>query len=95
MITVHKYPVEFADNFTLKLPVGAKVLDCQMQNGSMCMWALVDTEASLVERKFRLAGSGHLIKNSAGSLVHVSTFQPQVGLVFHLFEILYENSLNM
>jgi hypothetical protein len=89
MLTVYKYPIAGADEFTLSLPVGAQLLSVQMQNGQPCLWALVDPDTRPVNRKFRLAGTGHPIEQSNVELKYVSTFQANGGaLVFHVFEIL-------
>lgn len=68
-----------------RMPKGAQVLAIQTQNGDPQMWALVDIEAPLVERKFAVYGTGRRIGSNAGQ--YVGTFQIEGGaLVFHVFE---------
>jgi hypothetical protein len=82
---VFKYPVSLTDTFTVSMPELSTMLTIQMQNGKPYMWALVDPESSLVERRFRLAGTGHPINERVG---YVGTFQLGGGsMVFHLFEV--------
>lgn len=89
MKTIWKYPVPVIDEFTLKMPAGAKLLTVQAQGlNDVCVWALVDDQEPRVSRRFLLRGTGHncddprITKRS-----HVGTFQVHGGaLVFHLFE---------
>lgn len=82
---VFKYPIPITDAFAIDMPVGAQILDVQDQRGQLCMWALVDPEAEIEQRSFRLAGTGHPIKG--WGLHHIATVQMAEGtLVWHLFE---------
>ena len=87
MLTVWKFPVRWDDSFSAEMPKSAKVLTVQMQNSDPQMWALLDPTEPRRTRTFRLAGTGHLIKQAANELEYVDTFQTE-GLVFHLFEVL-------
>jgi len=87
MLTIYKFPIPIADNFTLPLPSGAACLSVQVQHGQPCLWALCeDPEAGPIKpRKFRLAGTGHPIAKGGK---FVGTFQLNGGaLVCHLFEL--------
>lgn len=91
MLAVWKYPIPVADNFSVELPESAEILDVQVQGTQPCFWALVNPEEEKSYREFRLAGTGHTIKpmESPDSLFYVGTFQlVNMGLVFHLFEVL-------
>lgn len=86
---VWKYPIErLTDEFTLRLPEGARILTVQMQYGRPCLWAQVDSTAPLTTRTFRIVGTGHPVPD--GCLLHyLGTFQMDGGtLVFHLYESL-------
>ena len=90
MITIWKYEINEPE-VTLMIPENAKVLDVQLQQGSPtpCIWVAVDTENILVERRFRIYGTGHPMdfKHAGAAGVHyVGTFQLQ-GFVWHLFEV--------
>jgi hypothetical protein len=82
---VWKFEVE-PDEFELAMPRGARVLSVGMQRERVQMWALVDPSAPVEQRRFRMAGTGHPIKDPE-ELRFVGTFQVHGGaLVFHLFE---------
>ena len=61
MKTIYKYELAFVDRQTIDLPVNAWVLSAAMQNGSLCIWAVVDTTAVTVTTPFFVFGTGHPI----------------------------------
>jgi len=87
MRRVYKYVLPIVDDMPLMLPLGAKILSVQNQNGNPCLWALVDPdEKTHVVRHFRMAGTGHDI-DAYTDMVYIGTFQLHDGhLAFHLFE---------
>lgn len=87
MNTIWKFPFKLEDGFTVEMPRGSKVLCAQMQRDFPCMWALVSPASPMVDRVFKLAGTGHPISEDTDDLRYISTFQVQ-GLVFHLFEVI-------
>jgi hypothetical protein len=82
--TIYKYPFGIDDRFAMQMPVGAEILHAEMQGGTPCLWALVDSEAPR-ELAFRLFGTGHPFPEDV-ALAHVSTFQ-QGPFVWHLFRV--------
>lgn len=90
MLTIWKYEVTAEDYFTLSLPIGAKPLSVQVQGEAPQMWMLLDKDETIyTDRRFRVAGTGHPISESADALQHIDTFQLyHGGLIFHVFEIL-------
>lgn len=84
MRTIWKYEV-YPDLFNVEMPIGAKILSCQVQNRTIQMWALVDTGNKLETRQFVVFGTGQEINDY--NLQFIATFQPDPYLVFHLFEI--------
>ena len=88
MLTVWKYKVSNDDCFEIELPINSKLLSVQVQFHEVYLWCLVNPkEKAIQKRKFRLAGTGHLINEN--NLEFIGTFQLlNGGLVFHLFEIL-------
>ncbi len=86
MTTVWKYQLKIVDVQDLALPRGAVLLTVQVQDGTPCLWALVDPEQhSLESRRFDIVGTGHEFDSTG--LAYVGTFQLRNGaLVFHLFE---------
>jgi hypothetical protein len=82
---VWKYEIPMTDNFSLEMPIGAKVLCVQTQHNTPCIWSLVSPGVGRVTRSFRLAGTGHPI--DLDGLTYIGTFQIYGGsLVFHVFE---------
>lgn len=91
MKTIYKYNLQFETHIELQLPVNAKILSVQVQNGSLCLWALVDPDLNSETRVFDVIGTGHTIRNRESAIInnlykHLSTVQ--IGqLVFHVFEV--------
>jgi len=85
MNTIYKYKLQ--PNFgRLEMPQGAQVLTVQMQDGTPCLWARVDTDRALEWRSFDVYGTGHEMPDDP-RLVYVATFQMDGGaLVWHVFE---------
>jgi len=71
----------------IAMPLGAMILDVQVQDGEPQIWALVDPLAKPVKRRFKSYGTGHTVNGL--SVCYVGTFQLNGGsLVFHVFEML-------
>lgn len=82
--TIWKFPLEIAGEQSVQMPAGAKILDVQMQDGKLMLWALVDPNAPKEPREILIHGTGHPVENVGG---HIGTFQMYGGtLVFHAFE---------
>ncbi len=85
---VFKYTIPVENYFSLSLPRGAKILTVQEQYNNPQIWALVDPNNRTEIRKFRLAGTGHLIQENTDSLDYIGTFQLADGqFIGHVFEI--------
>ncbi len=85
MNTVWKFKIPTADIFQISLPIGAVPLSVQVQLGEVVLWCFCNSENDTETRRFRLAGTGHPIKEDVN---YIGTFQLASGnLVFHLFEI--------
>ena len=88
MQSVYKYTIPVEDYFSLDLPKGAKILTVQEQHGKPQLWALVKRGEPNETRNFRLAGTGHPIKESPEMLNYIGTFQIAGGsFIGHIFEI--------
>lgn len=85
MKKVFKYPLEVIDEQTVPMSAGAELLSVQMQNGQVCLWALVDiNEDAMCLRRVFIHGTGHEIHHDGK---YVATFQARDGaLVFHVFD---------
>jgi len=88
MRTIWKYQFDTTDSFGLQIPEGAEILSVQVQHGKPCMWVLVDKDKPVVQRRFRVYGTGHPIE--AVGLTFLGTYQVCNGdLIFHVFEHIY------
>lgn len=80
---VWKYELRIEDNQTIAIPARSELLAVQMQYGTPTLWARVEPEARLVNRKIRISGTGH--DSAEGH--YIGTVQLAEGrLVFHVFD---------
>lgn len=91
MKEIWKYELILEDYNIVSLPKGAKPLSVQVQDehtDHVRMWCLIDpNEEEHEERLFRIAGTGHPIKDE--NLDYISTFQLyDGGFVGHVFEVI-------
>lgn len=71
----------------VEMPEGAQLLTVREQGDDICLWALVDSDAPMVARRFVGFGTGHQIPEDQ-ALSFIGTAMLQGGnLVFHIFEI--------
>lgn len=86
MKKIFKYVLEVTDEQTLQLPVGAKVLSVQNQQGKPCLWALVDSEQPAIESvNVAMFGTGNPIEDwQLKGLSFLGTVQIN-WLVLHVF----------
>lgn len=89
--TVWKFVLwPYPDPFEVGMPGGSKILSVRIQRGEVCLWALVDSEASHAEvRRFHIVGTGHPIRQDLDKLQFIDTVLMDEGtLVWHVFEVL-------
>ena len=86
--TIWKYELEITDNQNILMPISAEILTVQMQDGTPCLWALVNPKAETESRFLEIFGTGHPVSCDLGSArKYISTLQMSNGeLVFHVFE---------
>ena len=84
--TIWKY--ELSSTSPLELPIGAEILTVQPQGGGLCLWALVDPDASTEKRDIEVFGTGRTVACDMGIERHyIGTVQFGGGaLVLHVFE---------
>ena len=86
MKTIYKYPLKIEDMQTITTHKGADFLHVEVQHGTPCLWALVDTKAPMQIRVILMRGTGHDAEGIAANQ-HISTFMLRDGnLVFHAFD---------
>lgn len=86
MKTIYKYVLEVTDEQFVKMPQGAKILTIQPQNGQLCMWAEVDTDAPIGERVIWCYGTGHSIPGWLDA--YIGTFHNGL-FVWHFYDAGY------
>lgn len=81
---IHKYQL---DQPVVQMPVGAEILDVQMQGRTLCAWAIVDLAAPTEPRTFMEVNTGEDMPNRRGrAYVHLATVQVDT-YVKHIFEV--------
>lgn len=87
MKTIWKYTLNLATlPQMIEMPFGAQLLDMQMQNGEMQLWALVDPTHIKTNRKFVTYMTGGTLPDNPGK--YLGTVQRFDGaLIYHMFEL--------
>lgn len=103
MITIHKYPVQIQNLFTIQMPAGAEVVHVALQRDEPFMWVKIDTSQPLKLYEFGVFGTGEDMtdtgndyphNNPVAHAPHLGTFLMSGGaLVFHLFGGLYARQI--
>jgi len=84
---IWKFTLPPTSQGVIKMPKGAEILTIQIQKEQACIWALVNPLNEETERYFEVFGTGHSIHYDMGiERKYINTFQPEEGLVLHLFE---------
>lgn len=89
MRAIWKFPLPVDDSVDVMMPAGARVLHLELQDGPMCLWALVDTEAPIVARTFHVIGTGNPAEHVTELPYIGSVQQPfvrEVVFVWHVFD---------
>ena len=91
MKRIFKYSIPLQGEFDKDLPIGAEILSFQSQNDLPYIWVIIDEDADVEKRRFRIYGTGHPIERTVNediSLHFIGTIQILAGgLVWHLFEV--------
>ena len=83
---IWKFPLEVVDTQIVRMPINAIILDAQMQHGELCMWALVNADIPLGERRINIYGTGNPLPENYGR--YISTVQSPAGMfVWHIFDM--------
>lgn len=95
MTTVWKYELKMAEEQSIEMPDGAKILSAQMQAGQLMLWALVDTEHAKAGRMIGILGTGqpaaHWMNWPNARFISTVQITGSISvLVLHVFELLEE-----
>lgn len=83
LMSVWKFPLKVEARQQIPLPQRAGILHLDVQNGQLCIWALVSPSAQPVDRTFHVYGTGHEIDGNA-DIEYVGSAQ-QGAFVWHVF----------
>lgn len=87
MTTIWKFPIRVADEQSVRMPEGAKILHVGVQNETPCLWAMVESTAPQESRIIAMRGTGHPASGLEGAAFLGTIFMYGGQLVFHVFEI--------
>lgn len=81
---IFKYLLQVTNRQRVTMPEGAVPLTIQIQNGHLCLWALVNDAAPARDYVVTTYGTGHVVAQDPGK--YLGTYQLDGGaLVFHVF----------
>ncbi len=85
----YKLPLSISRDPVVQMPRGAISLSANMQNGWLCVWALVDPDMPLVDHLFSVLGTGHPVDamDEQGAFIGTVFDGPYVWHVFDLGDI--------
>lgn len=81
---IFKYAIEKTRTQLIKMPLRSEIMDIQMQNGELVMWALIDPAAEEIEVKINMYETGYVIHRNALNDEYLATVQDG-SLVCHFF----------
>jgi hypothetical protein len=86
-LTVFKYSLQpmVMGETAIKMPVGADPLHIAVQNGYPQLWAKVDPDAPIVDRRIVALGTGHPFGGAEGKYLG-TTIHANGHLVIHFFD---------
>jgi hypothetical protein len=85
MKRVYKYTLALTDVQLVKLPIGSRILSCQMQLGILTMWALVSPGNDTEDVPIYIFGTGHDMPPNI-DFRFIDTVQ-EGNFVWHIFEL--------
>lgn len=84
--TIWKFTLPLKNEVVLDMPLGARILSVQEQDGEVRLWAIVVPKAATERRHFRIFGTGHPVDH-AERLAYLGTVQDAAfRVVWHVFE---------
>lgn len=91
MEAIHKFILPMKEESVIEMPYGALIIKGENQEGFVAIWAIVDLDAPLVQRHFRLYKTGQKFEcNDVNKLQFIGRADITVGmdLGMHIFELL-------
>lgn len=81
---IFKYRIPVQERSSLQIPFGYRLLDIQVQDNNLCLWAIVDLDNILQEVKIIILGTGCDYPDDT-QLQYLKTVQQGI-CVWHIFE---------
>lgn len=86
MKTICKFPLDVTDRQLLTLPQDSQILSVIVQNGTLMLYVLLETEKnSVCEKEIEIYGTGHPVSQDGSNKKFIGTVQ-QNQFVWHIFE---------
>lgn len=87
MRKIFKYPLDARERQEISMPIGAKILCVQMQDGEPKIWADVNESLTKEDRSILIFGTGSTMP--LNDMKYIGTYQVAGGrFVFHVYELL-------
>lgn len=86
MKVIYKYKLGFSSQSVVMMPKDSKILDIQIQDNIICLWAIVDPKKELKGRVFQIYGTGHELISGLKNKKYITTVQCG-SYVWHIFEL--------
>lgn len=86
---IYKYKLKHEELQTVPLTDGYEILDIQLQDGELCLWALVEPLGQTAEVPIIMVGTGMLSEYPLG--IYLKSVQ-EGSFVWHFFEYLREET---
>ena len=88
MKAIHKYVLPMLEESFVDMPSVNTIISAEMQEGFICVWAIVDTDSPIINKKFNLYKTGQEIKANVKVLKYIGIAKVNVGmeLGMHVFE---------
>ena len=85
MKVIYKYELDFLNKQTIDIPSN-EILSVELQNRSIVVYALVDTDIEPIKYEFQIKGTGNKITFEVALFKFLGTVQIQENnLMFHIF----------
>ena len=82
---IGKFPLSMEDVQQIEMPEGAEILTVQLQRGTPCIWALIDTDKPKQLVEIEMFGTGHPMDDKLRK--YIGSFQmKEEQFIFHVFE---------
>ena len=84
-MTIYKYEIKLTDAQRISMPLNAQIMSVQFQYNKLCLWAMVDPDATKHDRTIEIFGTGNPM--DSWERIFIGTVQQAGGaLVWHVFE---------